>query len=229
MNDLSKIKNDYVLQQIIKVTSEFKQIQKVMLFGSRARGDNTPQSDYDIAVYPYKYPFSDYTNLCSKIDDLDTLYKIDLVVISDKLEPSLTQNIEKEGIIIMERVNKQKNFCKATQRLSEALAEYDKSPSDTMRDGVIQRFEFTTELAWKACKEYLSEIGYAEINGPKPVMREAFSYGMLEDDSVWIKILTDRNLTSHVYDDELANEIFENIKSKYIMQFEKLAKFFIDN
>lgn len=69
-------------------------------------------------------------------------------------------------------------------------------------------------------------MGYAEINGSKPVMREPFSYGMIQYDSTWIQILTDRNLTSHVYDDEFANEIFENIKLKYIMQFEKLSKFF---
>ncbi|HIV63095.1 MAG TPA: hypothetical protein H9746_09720 [Candidatus Butyricicoccus avistercoris] len=46
----------------------------------------------------------------------------------------------------MERINKQKNFCKAVERLNEALAEYDKSPSDTMRDGVIYRFKF--EPSW---------------------------------------------------------------------------------
>ena len=62
--------------------------------------------------------------------------------------------------------------CKAVARLHEALEEYKGSPSDTMRDGVIRRFEFAAELAWKACREYLADLGHAEVNRPKPVMRK---------------------------------------------------------
>ncbi|MGO5027831.1 HI0074 family nucleotidyltransferase substrate-binding subunit [Candidatus Agathobaculum pullicola] len=101
--------------------------------------------------------------------------------------------------MVLERDNKRENYCKAVACLHEALKEYGGHSSETMRDGVIQWFEFATELAWKACREYLSDLGYAEVNGPKTVMREAFAHGMVADGEAWIRILTDRNLTSRVY------------------------------
>ena len=55
---------------------------------------------------------------------------------------------------------KRDKFKDAVQRLEEAIADYDKLPNSTVRDGVIQRFEFCTELAWKTCREYLLEQGY---------------------------------------------------------------------
>ena len=90
------------------------------------------------------------------------------------------------------------------------------------RDGLIQRFEFCCELAWKTCREYLIGLGYEEINGPKPVMREAFANHLIDDDRIWIELLNDRNRTSHIYDEETAVEIGENIIEKYLVAFEKL-------
>ena len=92
-----------------------------------------------------------------------------------------------------------------------------------MRDGVIQRFEFCTELAWKTCREYLLEQGYTEVNSPKPVMRQAFADGLVDNDLVWVEILNARNLTTHLYDDAEATKIFEDIKGNYLHQFQALA------
>lgn len=220
---------DRVLEQIEAVLQNYANVRKAVLFGSRARGDHRPQSDYDIAVYPVSRPFQEELQLRGQLDDLDMLYKIDLVMVDQFVEPALLQNIETEGVVIMERDSKRANYKRAIERLREALNEYEAAPSDTMRDGVIQRFEFTTELAWKACREYLMEMGYAEVNGPKPVMREAFAHGLIDDETVWINILNDRNLTSHMYKEQTANEIFEHIWTKYIEQFEALKQRFCDN
>ena len=65
-------------------------------------------------------------------------------------------------------------------------------------------------------------LGYEEINGPKPVMREAFANHLIDDDRIWIELLNDRNRTSHIYDEETAVEIGENIIEKYLVAFEKL-------
>lgn len=219
------VENDHVLEKIIAVLNRFPQIHKAVLFGSRARGDHRPQSDYDIAIYP-RGSFAKLTQLYALLDDLDTLYKIDLVIVDAQTDAALLDNIEKEGVLILERDNKRANYCKAAERLREALEEYKENPSDTMRDGVIQRFEFTTELAWKACREYLLDMGYADVNGPKPVMREAFAHGIVTDSEAWIRILTDRNLTSHVYKEQTANEIFEHIRTEYMEQFDALARYF---
>ena len=62
-------------------------------------------------------------------------------------------------------LQKCENFCRAAARLSEALAEYAVTPGSTViRDGVIQRFEFTFELAWKSLREYMEDQG-ADMNG----------------------------------------------------------------
>ena len=118
---------------------------------------------------------------------------------------------------------KRDKFKDAVQRLEEAIADYDKLPNSTMRDGVIQRFEFCTELAWKTCREYLLEQGYTEINSPKPVMRQAFADGLIDDDLVWVEILNARNMTDHLYDDAEAAKIFADIQGSYLEQFQALV------
>lgn len=90
----------------VEVTDRLKQepsIEKVVLFGSRARGDNSERSDYDFAVYgnvPYKVQCS-LRHFCSEV--IRTLHKIDLVFISDKTYSKLIVNIEKEGIVLYEQ------------------------------------------------------------------------------------------------------------------------------
>ena len=66
------------------------------------------------------------------------------------------------------------NFSNALERLKEAIEEFEKdNSSNVIRDGVIQRFEFTYELAWKTTKEYLEDIGIVDKNSPKAVIKEA--------------------------------------------------------
>ena len=114
------------------------------------------------------------------------------------------------------------NFNKAVCRLEEALEEYDKYGISSSRDGVIQRFEFCTELAWKSTREYLLSEGYVDINSPKTVMKQAYADNIIEDDEAWLELLYSRNLTSHLYDDNTASDIFNSIKDKYLSLFKAL-------
>ena len=54
---------------------------------------------------------------------------------------------------------KRDNFVNAAHRLAEAVTDYQNIRNDTVRDGMIQRFEFTFELGWKALKEYMLDAG----------------------------------------------------------------------
>ncbi|MEG1637300.1 MAG: nucleotidyltransferase substrate binding protein [Cellulosilyticaceae bacterium] len=76
-----------------------------------------------------------------------------MILVDQYLEEKLNQNIDREGILIMQNETKISNFLNAVQRLNEAIIECGEMPTALNRDGVIQRFEFTTELAWKASRE----------------------------------------------------------------------------
>lgn len=116
------------------------------------------------------------------------------------------------------------NFSKAVARLQDAIDEYGNTHSDAVRDGAIQRFEFCMELAWKTTREYLIEQGFAELNSPKAVMREAYANHIIDDQELWISALNDRNLTSHVYDEKTSDEVFSRICSVYVPLLKNLDK-----
>ena len=115
---------------------------------------------------------------------------------------------------------KYRQLVDAVARLREALSDYDKTALESVRDGVIQRFEFCTELAWKTMREYLIDQGYTELNSPKATIRQAFAFGLISDESGWLSLLEDRNLTSHIYNEATATEIFGHISQKYLALFD---------
>ena len=120
-------------------------------------------------------------------------------------------------------MQKFQNYEKAITRLNEGIEQFDKT--DTLqRDGLIQRFEFTFELAWKTLKAIFEDEGLIGLNSPKTVLREAFSSDLIHDEDKWLSMLNDRNSSTHIYSEELAIEICNNITSKYIKAFEALME-----
>lgn len=89
--------------------------------------------------------------------------------------------------------------------------------------GVIQCFEYTFELSWNTIKDYLNEQGCKHINGPKDAIQEAFKIGIIEDGEEWMNMIKSRNLTSHTYNEETAQEILTEIKENYFSKFQKLV------
>jgi nucleotidyltransferase substrate binding protein (TIGR01987 family) len=82
-------------------------------------------------------------------------------------------------------------------------------------EGTIQIFEGCFELAWKAMKEKLLSVKGVDARQPKPVLQEAFIAGWIADEKMWLKMLDDRNNTSHTYDKATADEIYEHIIGNY--------------
>lgn len=106
---------------------------------------------------------------------------------------------------------------KAVAALQSAIRIYDENPlaedapeKILLRDGVIQRFEFTFELSWKMLKRYLEQYGLERIDtlNNRDLFRVGCEQGLLRDASPWFHYLKMRNQTSHVYDDAKAREVF---------------------
>ncbi len=89
-------------------------------------------------------------------------------------------------------------------------------------DATIQRFEFTIELAWKWLKDYFLEHDII-LYYPKEILQEAYRVQLIENENVWLNMLKDRNLTSHTYDEKLADAIYQRLK-EYVPAFRKLLE-----
>ena len=223
-NDMDVIIMDKVLRELKNIAARRGFVNRLVLFGSRARGDNEKNSDYDIAVFSTKITDAEKTALLEEIDAVETLSKIDVVFIKPgDTDTELYQNIIRDGVDIMNKfAAKLENYKNALGRLRESIAEAAESSSLTMRDGVIQRFEFTAELSWKTMREYLLALEVSDINNPRNVLREALSNGLISDGDGWLALIRDRNATSHVYDEKDADEIYMRIKTRHIKLFDDL-------
>lgn len=125
----------------------------------------------------------------------------------------------------MSRFNERKDDYKnALTRLKEALRE---EPSEIVIDGILHRFEFTFELAWKTIKDYLEYMGISEKTGsPRENIQLAYKQGIISDGELWIEIMLARNSLSHLYDEEASRNIYNKIKTSYIKAFEELEEKF---
>lgn len=209
-----------VLTQITSAGRRFA--ARVVLFGSRARGDHRPLSDMDIAFYGTD---TGYLAFAEALEQLPTLLEFDCVHITDHTSPELIHNIQKEGIPLMSRAaEKTAQLQRAVSRLKEAIAEYEQTHSQAVRDGAIQRFEISAELAWKATQDYLEEQGYLDVHSPKAVMRKAYLEGLITDEQGWLSLLDARNKTSHLYDDILADQVYQQIQGTHLPLLDALMK-----
>lgn len=111
---------------------------------------------------------------------------------------------------------------KAVEIVTEQISE-DEEVDDLLKEGLIQRFEYTHELAWKVMKDYAEYQGYTDIRGSRDAFRKAFDMRLVTDKS-WMDSIIDRNLTSHNYDEDTAEDICENIVDVYYPLFVKFEK-----
>lgn len=118
------------------------------------------------------------------------------------------------------------NYQKALIQLGKAvnivsaLSNSSSDQNDLLAEGLIQRYEYTHELAWKVMKDYEEYQGLTDIMGSRDAIRVALRAGILDDDR-WMDTISDRNLTSHNYDDETAKHIVNNIINVYYPLFVK--------
>ena len=120
------------------------------------------------------------------------------------------------------------NFSKALALLQQALEHGPSRLSLLEKEGVIQRFEYSFELAWKTVKDFLEDGGLVITPvTPRQVLKDAFAAKVLTDGQVWIDMLDHRNLLSHNYDSAVFEEAVDAIAAQYLPAIQELHTFFI--
>lgn len=92
---------------------------------------------------------------------------------------------------------------------------------EMIKEGLIQRFEYTHELAWNVMKDYSEYQGNSTIGGSRDASREALQLKIIGDGEVWMDMIKSRNKSSHTYNEETANEIYYKNLNEYYPVFEK--------
>jgi nucleotidyltransferase substrate binding protein (TIGR01987 family) len=129
------------------------------------------------------------------------------------------------------------NYAKAFDKLSQSVDfirknvgdDFDddgiaKVLSEMIQEGLIQRFEYTHELAWNVMKDYAAYQGNPNITGSRDAVREAFKMQLIKDGETWMDMIESRNKTSHTYNEETSNEIFGKILNEYYPVFSDFRK-----
>ena len=108
------------------------------------------------------------------------------------------------------------NYERALAQFNDAIILCrERSLSNLERQGLIQAFEFTHELAWKTLQDYFRYQGIADTFGSRDVFRKALEAGLIHDGEKWLESIQSRNLTSHVYDQGVVNDLIQVIVDDY--------------
>lgn len=117
------------------------------------------------------------------------------------------------------------NFKNAFAQLKDAtILSEQRELSLLEKQGFIQAFEYSQELAWNVMKDFLEYQGNQNIKGSRDAIREAFNVSLIHDGETWMQTIQTRNLTSHGYDKEMAEEVVQIIINDYISLFSKFEE-----
>lgn len=112
------------------------------------------------------------------------------------------------------------NFKKAFNQLRVAVNQYP-DLNDMEKEGMVQRFEYTFELAWKTLKDYL-ESREVEAKFPRDVIKLAFQYEIIKDGETWMDMLERRNEISHTYNETYFQNVVKLITGPYFQAISQL-------
>jgi nucleotidyltransferase substrate binding protein (TIGR01987 family) len=112
------------------------------------------------------------------------------------------------------------NYQKALGQLREFIAQPELNKFE--KQGLIQCFEYTFELAWKVMKDYLEDQGFT-VNSPRAAIQTAYQTQLVKDGHLWIDALEKRNLMAHTYDEQKAEEAEQLIRTRYYLILTELA------
>lgn len=111
------------------------------------------------------------------------------------------------------------NYEKALSLLREGVHYSGIYTESIIKNGIILRFEFTHELAWKVLKDYLIYEGIQNITGSRSATREAFKMGLISEGQKWMEMIESRNNTVHTYNENILKVEYDKIINQYFPLF----------
>ncbi len=115
------------------------------------------------------------------------------------------------------------NYKKAHENLGEAVElSKQRELSKLEKQGVIQAFEIVYELSWNTIKDFYQLQGETSIQGSRDAFKLAFNRSLINSGEIFMKMIKSRQLTSHTYDQETADNIYFDIVNKYYDAFNEL-------
>jgi nucleotidyltransferase substrate binding protein (TIGR01987 family) len=109
------------------------------------------------------------------------------------------------------------HFSKALSQLRKFIERG--ALNELEKQGLIQAFEYNFELAWNTLKDYFEDQGETNIHGSRDAFRLAFKRGLVENGEIWMDMIQSRTLTSHTYNEEVAEKIAADIVNRYFSEF----------
>ena len=121
-------------------------------------------------------------------------------------------------------VESYKTFKKAYLKLKEFVETDNGSEKD--RGAIINAYQYTFELLWKTLQKYMHQLEMLDELGPGNVIRTAFQYNIIDNGSIYMSMLKNRNLITHTYKEDVAEEIYTRIKEEYMEELENFIRNF---
>lgn len=206
------------IQKLVRFIVQTKNIKRVVLFGSRARRNARENSDYDLAFWVVSR--DKWTETLAEVDEKPFPYCRLTWLFLTSSQWIIKEILRRKGSFYMTQ-QRTENFHKTLMQLKSYLSKPIEDDRD--RAGIIQAFKFTFEQSWKSIQKIVGLSG-SVVGNPKQAYSTAIQSGWIDrgEEAFWIKLIEDRNLTSHTYRQDLAKEVLERIQGKYVIMFEGL-------
>lgn len=225
-----KTNRTLLINQVKAIILELANPQRIYLYGSQASGEAKEGSDIDIA-----YEDAEFMNnhlIEDRVKDLKTLVKIDVSNIA-KSEERFKNRVMSTGKVLYSATKQLRaedalyNFTNALDRFENIILRKsnfeDQGFEDVYLDLIVKRFEFTFEMSWKALKRYLEFLGL-EVKSPRGTFKEAYAQQIITAEDVWLDMIEQRNLSSHIYDESEIEEILDKTQI-YLEAFKALKSY----
>ena len=222
-----KISKTNIINEIKAIILKYAKPTRIYLYGSQANGEASEGSDIDVAYDDEN--FSDNYLIEEGIKNINTLVKLDVKNIA-KTEERFKNRVKSTGRVLYSSSKQLRaedglhNFSNALDKFVNVVERYEEFKNegfeDIYLDLIVKRFEFTYEMSWKALKRYLEFLGF-EPKNPRMTFKEAYSQQLIADEEIWLDMIEQRNLSSHIYDESEIKEILDK-KDTYKLAFLEL-------